>query len=307
MKVLIGVDGSEGGWEAIHQATLWLSPERDEIILYCAPPRVKLASRAAHIGSMTERTRQAMASSVIEEARSKLPEGFRTKSETVIGTGDAREEMLKLADDYNVDLIVVGARGLGPIRSLFMGSVSQTLARHARQPVLIARRKSGKASDPTLRVLLPLDDVPPSRRLTDFVGRVAWPSTTRGRLMHVVESIFGAELPEWLLERTDYAKDEEVAKAYLSEMETTRRQKFTELSAYQKQLPAPFAKEVPIVLNGYPAEQVLQTAAADDVDLIVMGRKDMTGYERFMLGSTAERVSTHAPCSVLLIHHHDKG
>jgi nucleotide-binding universal stress UspA family protein len=304
MKVLVGIDGSEGGWEALRQAAWWITPQRDQLVAYYAPPRVKVAKRGGSPDDLTERMRLGVAHAVFDEARGRLPGELASGMETILGVGDPREELLRAADDYNVDLIVVGARGLGPIRSMFMGSVSQVLARHAHQPVLIARRKADKASDPTLRVLVPLDAIPPSRRMNDFLCQLAWPAQCQGRLMHVVESLFGGELPEWLLERANYAKDEEVARTYLHEMENTKHRKFDELTSYRAQLPAAFANEAPIVLEGYPAEQILHTAAADDVDVIVMGRKEMSGFERFMIGSTAERVTLYAPCSVLLVHHH---
>jgi nucleotide-binding universal stress UspA family protein len=57
-----------------------------------------------------------------------------------IATGDPAEEILKLADETGADLIVVGARGLGTIKRLLLGSVSETVLRDARCPVLVVKR-----------------------------------------------------------------------------------------------------------------------------------------------------------------------
>ncbi|MCP9488381.1 MAG: universal stress protein [Solirubrobacteraceae bacterium MAG38_C4-C5] len=53
--------------------------------------------------------------------------------------------------------------------------------------------------------------------------------------------------------------------------------------------------------QGDPADAVLDVAEEQGVDLIVVGNKGMTGAERFLLGSVPNKVSHHAPCSVLII------
>ena len=53
--------------------------------------------------------------------------------------------------------------------------------------------------------------------------------------------------------------------------------------------------------EGDPADAILDVAEERDADLIVVGNKGMTGAKRFLLGSVPNRVSHHAPCSVLII------
>jgi len=53
--------------------------------------------------------------------------------------------------------------------------------------------------------------------------------------------------------------------------------------------------------QGDPAGAVLDVAEEKGVDLIVVGNKGMTGAKRFLLGSVPNKVSHHAPCSVLII------
>ena len=52
---------------------------------------------------------------------------------------------------------------------------------------------------------------------------------------------------------------------------------------------------------GDPADAILDVAEEQGADLIVVGNKGMTGARRFLLGSVPNRVSHHAPCSVLII------
>jgi nucleotide-binding universal stress UspA family protein len=53
--------------------------------------------------------------------------------------------------------------------------------------------------------------------------------------------------------------------------------------------------------QGDPADAVLDVAEEREADLIIVGNKGMTGAKRFLLGSVPNKVSHHAPCSVMII------
>ncbi len=53
--------------------------------------------------------------------------------------------------------------------------------------------------------------------------------------------------------------------------------------------------------QGDPADAILDVAEETGADLVVVGNKGMTGAKRFLLGSVPNKVSHHAPCSVLII------
>jgi nucleotide-binding universal stress UspA family protein len=57
----------------------------------------------------------------------------------------------------------------------------------------------------------------------------------------------------------------------------------------------------PHARQGDPADAILDVAEETKADLIVVGNKGMTGARRFLLGSVPNKVSHHAPCSVLII------
>jgi nucleotide-binding universal stress UspA family protein len=69
---------------------------------------------------------------------------------------------------------------------------------------------------------------------------------------------------------------------------------------------AALARDAGVSVNVYPrqgdpADAILDVAEERDADLIVVGNKGMTGAKRFLLGSVPNKVSHHAPCSVLII------
>jgi len=81
-----------------------------------------------------------------EESRQRLRElSWRVKAAggTVAGThlrlGQVALEIVALAEELGVGLIVMGSRGLGGVRRALMGSVSDSVVRHAHCPVLVVR------------------------------------------------------------------------------------------------------------------------------------------------------------------------
>ena len=53
--------------------------------------------------------------------------------------------------------------------------------------------------------------------------------------------------------------------------------------------------------EGDPADAILSVAEDEDADVIIVGNRGMTGARRFLLGSVPNKISHHAPCSVLII------
>src|SRR5215210_6318944 len=55
--------------------------------------------------------------------------------------GGAAEEIVKMGEEIGAGLIVVGSRGLGGMRRALMGSISDSVVRHAHYPVLVVRKE----------------------------------------------------------------------------------------------------------------------------------------------------------------------
>lgn len=57
-----------------------------------------------------------------------------------------------------------------------------------------------------------------------------------------------------------------------------------------------------IIKEGSPAKTILEVAKQEDIDLIVIGSSGKSGFDRFIMGSVAEKVVNAAKCAVLVIH-----
>ena len=57
-----------------------------------------------------------------------------------------------------------------------------------------------------------------------------------------------------------------------------------------------------VVREGSPARVILEVSEEEDVDLIVMGSSGKSGFDRFIMGSVADKVVNSAKCAVLVVH-----
>jgi nucleotide-binding universal stress UspA family protein len=73
------------------------------------------------------------------------------------------------------------------------------------------------------------------------------------------------------------------------------------LAAAEEQLKEAAVDVAVFARQGDPADAILDVAEEQDADLIIVGNKGMTGAKRFLLGSVPNKVSHHAPCSVMII------
>lgn len=70
-----------------------------------------------------------------------------TTAETHLRKGRPDQEIVALAEELDAGLIVIGSRGLGGVRRALMGSVSDSVVRHAHCPVLVIRGQEDTHAD----------------------------------------------------------------------------------------------------------------------------------------------------------------
>ena len=89
--------------------------------------------------AMRDRARKAIADVVFEQARLNLPDELARKATTITDEHLAAAGILRAADEFGADLIVIGACGLGTVDRLLLGSVSREIVQTSKRPVLVVR------------------------------------------------------------------------------------------------------------------------------------------------------------------------
>jgi nucleotide-binding universal stress UspA family protein len=302
---LCGVDGSPNSFAAIRFVARLLDPAADQVGFYYTPPELRAAMRESFGPEGLVRARQALADAIFKECRGHLPEAFARSVHTITGQQQPQRGLLIAAEEWQAGMIVVGARGVGLLSRLLLGSVSATVSQSAKTPVLVVRESSGDQPTGPLRVLVAYDGSDASRHATDLLRQLAWPKETAGRVMTVCEPMFVGKLPEWLKTQPREPEIEAMSQAWVREHESEKRAAHDALSAYCQQLPAAF-HHGPLVVEGDPADEILKAIEHEGSDLVVMGARGLGALERLFLGSTSQKVLSHAPCSVLLVRETEK-
>lgn len=147
-KILLGADGSEDADLALRTAADIASSTGSELHVITVGPGNPDPVYWIHQANLRYDTYEEAVEAVRREAQEVLDDQVR-KIEEAGGTVtrsylnmDEREDqaIVHLADELDVGLIVVGSRGLGGVRRALMGSVSDSVVRHAHCPVLVVRR-----------------------------------------------------------------------------------------------------------------------------------------------------------------------
>jgi nucleotide-binding universal stress UspA family protein len=137
-EILAAVDGTDGGRSAADEALALASEVGASVtFVYVRPSSPKVLGAPFYQNVLSIDLRHAR--SVGAEAVA-LASARGVEAEFEILEGDPADEIVSLADNRDVDLIVVGSRGRGAVAGAILGSVSGAVARHANRPVLVAKQ-----------------------------------------------------------------------------------------------------------------------------------------------------------------------
>lgn len=146
-QILIATDGSPSAREAV-DVGVELAKEQDADVTFVhVGPAEEVRGGRGGSHAFTRRDE-------IDESETALREAGEAADEAGISyalerfSGETVETIVALADEKNVDLIVLGSRGRGPVASTLLGSVSQGVARHASRPVLVVKAAKIPAGTP---------------------------------------------------------------------------------------------------------------------------------------------------------------
>jgi nucleotide-binding universal stress UspA family protein len=297
MRYLIGVDGSEGSFEAVRFVNGLFNAAKDDIVLYYRPIEITVKVQTEAISEMHERVREALAETIFADAIKHLPSAAHTSVRKILGKQLPAHGLIVAASEVHADVIVVGARGLGPIRRLLLGSVSGQLVQASALPVLVVRGHHNPVAP--LKLLVAYDGAIAARQ-AELLNQCSWPEGTTGQVMRVVEWMFGGPVPKWLEQQSRSADVQALAEAWAHEHQEKHIAR-EELAKYCEQLPVAFRGRSPIVVEGYPAEQILDTIETEKPDLVIVGKSAGGAVRRLFVGSTSHAVLNHSICSVMVV------
>jgi nucleotide-binding universal stress UspA family protein len=142
-KILLATDGSDEAAMAAEAAVELSKQSGSEIhVAYVLPAPAQLIGHHLYSTEMRESVLGAAereAETFLKERAEQIGADGGKLAETHLRSGEPDKEILRLAEELGAGLIVIGSRGLGAVSRALMGSVSESVVRHAHCPVFVVR------------------------------------------------------------------------------------------------------------------------------------------------------------------------
>lgn len=294
MRILIPVDGSTCSRAAVRfiGARSKFMGEKPDVTLLNVQQNIP-GTVIEHFSLEAVRSvYEAEGKAIVEKLAPEI-EAYGIEPHMAVRIDDCGPAVAKIAVDDNIDLITMGSRGLSPVKSFFLGSVSRSVLEHTTTPVLLVREKELPERE-NLRLLLAVDGSDYGESAAAFIADhpgLFGPNPT-------IDVIFVAP---------DYAK---MALAEIDSVTPAPTLKF-----FEKENQLAWENAVTPVLAtlrdaGFDAKAVKSTGdaaeaiaayAGENADLIVMGSHGWGKFKSAVLGSTAAKVGAATELPILII------
>jgi nucleotide-binding universal stress UspA family protein len=283
VRVVVGVDGSPGARAALEWAMADAARRSATLdVVSAVPVEIYWGDPVLIDERRVEAARaeiEGRVRALVEEIRPQSG-GAAVDVEVVVVTGPATHAVLAAAE--RADLLVVGSRGRGAVRSTLLGSVALHAATHARCPVVVVHlRPDAAAAAP--RVVVGVDGSAASREA--LVHAVA-----EAQRRNAEVRVIAAFTP-----RTYWSGAYEAAVPPVERLEEAIRSR-------ADQMVAEVGAAVTVAVE--PVEEAAGEAlvrAAEGAQLLVVGNRGRGAIRGMLLGSVALHCVVHAPCPVMVV------
>ncbi|HEY6749962.1 MAG TPA: universal stress protein [Rubrobacteraceae bacterium] len=144
-RILLATDGSEEAALAVKTAADIATKTGSELHVVYVGPSLEYAGmgppQIADIPAPTHEQLSTEARELLDAEVEQVKAAGGTVAQAHLGLGAPDQEIVDLAEKLSAGLVVIGSRGRGGIRRALMGSVSDSVVRHAHCPVLVVRRE----------------------------------------------------------------------------------------------------------------------------------------------------------------------
>ena len=297
-RVVVAVDFSEPSiraaeWVAQHfarAAELVLT----HVIHVPAPPRF-FEGRYAPAEQLVE-TARAGAEIRLREIGSSIATGLVW---TEVRVGKPDEEIVRVADDYKADLIVIGRPA--PREGFWgrLGTTAQRVVRRSMVPVLFAADVPPRAP---ARLLVGVDDSALTGPVLDWAQLLVERNAAEATVVHAVHPLeFNhTHMLEYGLMASAAAALEEHTMADEPPLREARQ--WLAMRIAERAGDAPVRDRVtPVAIEGLAAEVLVSEAKRRAAELLIVGSRGAGAAQRLLLGSVAEAVLRDSPCPVLVV------
>jgi len=140
MRILVAIDGSQHSEAATNVVANYFKPQTTEVrILHVLTPLVLAAPPQMSRGYAPELEQQGIEAHALVDKYAQQLRAAGYKVDSAVESGDVRETIIDSAARWHADLILLGSRGHKGMGRLLLGSVAESVVRHAHCSVLVVR------------------------------------------------------------------------------------------------------------------------------------------------------------------------
>ena len=287
-KILLATDGSrEAELAATTAAALAKGTDSELHVVHVGPFMPMLFSTMEEEPARMARE----ARKTLDGAVGQLEAAGGDVAQAHLRVGGASEEIVALAEELGAGLIVMGNRGRGGVRRALMGSVSDSVVRHAHCPVLVVRAAS--IAFPT-RILVATDGSKEAELASSSAADLA---ERTGSELHVV---YVGHMPPVIYESPGaLALDPDLQSRMQERAEEGTRTKLDEQVQRVREAGGEVAGAHAKL--GRPDAEIAGLAEELGAGLIVLGSRGLGPLRSALMGSVSHSVVRHAHCPVLVV------
>ncbi len=286
MKIVVAVDGSPNSKHAV-QALAHLTPPEELVLVHALhlpdfnyaliSPELR-AEAQANMETKLRKEGEGILAQTLDQVPSDFPQ-----AQTIHQVGHPVNVILETVRSSKSHLILLGARGLGQVKELVLGSVSHRILLHASCSTMIIKEPVARIK----KVLLPVEGEEDITAALQFLA-----------LQPFREPVGVDVFAVW--PQPQLAWPGTLGQSKLLEMHAIEEAQDRMKSVTEKLLRMNYTAEAKVGM-GDPAFAILEQAHASQADLIVMGTHGRGGLARFLMGSVSHSVLHHANCPVLIV------
>jgi nucleotide-binding universal stress UspA family protein len=252
-------------------------------------PASEFRSQATVVGNVEEWETASHAALHYLQSQANLLQHLGIEVTIEVQSGNAADYILEVAHQFIDAMIVIATHGYSGFRRLALGSVTDKVVQHTNVPIFIVPGNNALAHDaPRLkRIMLPIDGSPLSKAVLPLACDLAKAAQAQLLLFQSVSPVTavysGLDLPSDI--------QDALHNTATKDLRTT---------ADALRITAD-VKVATAVALGDAAEQIVNTASQNQVDLVLMATHGYGGLKRFALGSVADKVLKAASAPLLLV------
>lgn len=293
MKVLIACDGSKQSELALAFATK-LPLKNPEFVPVNIAPLVEINPEFVRQEAKEEidnfnKKLEKQGKAALEQAKSILAEhGFESKPEFI--QGDPIYKLVELSKSF--DLIVMGSRGLNPVQSFFLGSVSDAIVRGSQCPVLLYRNnKKYPLPEGKFKVLFGHGNTESSEKAFDFLKTLNLNQISEIDLVSVMQMNYHYGMSYSIAALDAWPEHKATLEESLFGLQKTLLDASKGMTVHTD-----------IITDAYDIANTLNKQAKEQsCHLIVTGSENKNFMDRVILGSTSNKLAHHSDMPVLIV------